>query len=136
MGRTPFLSRISRLFTRKTVVPGLIFLMVLVLSLLLSFHVQALPEYASQTGEPCATCHNSPSGGGARSVRGLAWTAAQKPGTVPGLADALKQLGVTMKVDPAQYAAPKGPFSAAKPLQVNPVRLQSLGQWLAGYGGN
>ena len=26
--------------------------------------VKALPEYSSQTGEPCATCHLSPSGGG------------------------------------------------------------------------
>ena len=36
-----------------------------VLALVPSFKPgEALPEYSAQTGEPCATCHVSPSGGG------------------------------------------------------------------------
>jgi mono/diheme cytochrome c family protein len=45
----------------------------------------ALPEYATRTGEPCATCHVNPAGGGARTVRGSLWVAAGKPDTVPPL---------------------------------------------------
>ncbi len=45
----------------------------------------ALPEYATRTGEPCATCHVNPAGGGARTVRGSLWVAAGKPDVVPPL---------------------------------------------------
>ncbi len=38
----------------------------LMLALLPAATAQALPEYSAQTGEPCASCHISPSGGGAR----------------------------------------------------------------------
>src|SRR5512140_3352364 len=39
----------------------------------------ALPEYANRTGEPCATCHVSPGGGGPRTLRGLLWASRGKP---------------------------------------------------------
>ncbi|MBI5350207.1 MAG: cytochrome c [Chloroflexi bacterium] len=45
----------------------------------------ALPEYASRTGEGCATCHVSPGGGGPRTLRGLLWGARGKPDKVPTL---------------------------------------------------
>ncbi len=45
----------------------------------------ALPDYASRTGEPCATCHVNPAGGGPRNQRGLLWVAAGRPDTVPEL---------------------------------------------------
>ncbi len=45
----------------------------------------ALPEYAERTGEPCATCHINPAGGGPRTERGMLWVALGKPDTVPTL---------------------------------------------------
>ena len=51
----------------------------------------ALPEYATRTGESCASCHVSPAGGGPRTVRGTLWIAAGRPDQVPplpGAADA------------------------------------------------
>jgi len=46
---------------------------------------RALPDYAARTGEPCATCHINPAGGGPRNQRGLLWVAAGKPDKVPPL---------------------------------------------------
>jgi mono/diheme cytochrome c family protein len=43
----------------------------------------ALPEYAARTGQPCATCHVNPAGGGPRTLRGLLWVAQGKPDQVP-----------------------------------------------------
>jgi mono/diheme cytochrome c family protein len=45
----------------------------------------ALPEYATRTGESCATCHVNPAGGGPRTMRGALWIAAGRPDTVPPL---------------------------------------------------
>lgn len=45
----------------------------------------ALPEYAARTGQPCATCHVNPAGGGPRTLRGLLWVAQGKPDQVPPL---------------------------------------------------
>jgi len=47
--------------------------------------VHALPEYAVRTGQPCATCHVNPAGGGPRTLRGLLWVAQGKPDLVPPL---------------------------------------------------
>ncbi len=55
----------------------------------------ALPEYANRTGEPCATCHVSPGGGGPRTLRGLIWASRGKPDKVPELAGVLAAPGVT-----------------------------------------
>lgn len=45
----------------------------------------ALPEYAARTGQPCATCHVNPAGGGPRTLRGLLWVSQGKPDQVPSL---------------------------------------------------
>ncbi|MEI6289161.1 MAG: cytochrome c [Chloroflexota bacterium] len=55
----------------------------------------ALPEYANRTGEPCATCHVSPGGGGPRTLRGLLWASKGKPDKVPDLAGVMAAPGVT-----------------------------------------
>ena len=55
----------------------------------------ALPEYANRTGEPCATCHVSPGGGGPRTLRGLLWAARGKPDKVPDLPNLLLAPGVS-----------------------------------------
>lgn len=55
----------------------------------------ALPEYASRTGEPCATCHVSPGGGGPRTLRGLLWAARGRPDQVPTLPGVLIAPGVS-----------------------------------------
>ncbi len=55
----------------------------------------ALPEYANRTGEPCATCHVSPGGGGPRTLRGLIWASRGKPDKVPELAGVMAAPGAT-----------------------------------------
>lgn len=45
----------------------------------------ALPEYATRTGQPCATCHVNPAGGGPRTLRGSLWVAEDRPDQVPPL---------------------------------------------------
>lgn len=54
-----------------------------------SYTAQALPEYARHTGEPCATCHVNPGGGGPRTLRGSLWAARGKPDAVPSLPNVL-----------------------------------------------
>jgi hypothetical protein len=97
---------------------------------------QALPEYSAQTGEPCATCHISPSGGGLRTPRGQAWVAAEKPGTVPELAESLELLGVHLQVDESAYVT--GPEAAppAEPLGLKPGQAGIIHDWLRDYEGN
>ena len=71
-----------------------------VISIFLLFSVwsvipgHALPEYASRTGESCATCHVSPGGGGPRTLRGLLWAAKGKPDKVPDLPNLLLAPGI------------------------------------------
>ena len=59
----------------------------------------ALPEYAERTGEPCATCHVNPGGGGPRTLRGLLWTANGRPDSVPLLGNILMAPGVSSGVE-------------------------------------
>jgi len=54
----------------------------------------ALPEYAARTGQPCATCHVNPAGGGPRTLRGLLWVAQGKPDQVPSLPGGEQKPGV------------------------------------------
>jgi len=98
--------------------------------------MQALPEYAAQTGEPCASCHISPSGGGARTPRGQAWVGAGKPGQVPALIEALEILGVKLTVNPADFKASTNTLTPAMPLQLKPVEAQKLWARLRNYDGN
>lgn len=74
----------------------------------------ALPEYSAQTGEPCASCHLSPSGGGPRGPRGQAWVGSGKPGTVPNLIDSLSLLGIRIEMDEALFQPPTVPPEAGK----------------------
>jgi len=116
---------------------GLIIL--LAAGLLLAWQTEpakALPEYSAQTGEPCATCHLSPSGGGSRGPRGQAWVGGGKPAAVPDLAQSLELLGIKMDVDASQYLAPATPPAAAEPLRVDPAAAGALHQHLKTYDGN
>jgi mono/diheme cytochrome c family protein len=98
--------------------------------------VKALPEYASQTGEPCATCHLSPSGGGPRGPRGQAWVGSGKPMSVPSLVDSLDLLGVKLESDPKDYQASGQPAQPAQPLQIQPSQTEEIHEWLKEYDGN
>lgn len=108
----------------------------LLLALLPASSAQALPEYSAQTGEPCATCHISPSGGGPRGPRGQAWVASGKPGAVPDTLQALELLGVELSVDPAYFTATSPEVQEPEALQVAPAQGQRLYRWLSQYDGN
>jgi hypothetical protein len=96
----------------------------------------ALPEYAAQTGEPCSSCHVSPSGGGPRGPRGQAWVASDKPGTVPDLVQSLDLLGVQLTTDSTYFTAAGAEIQDAEVLQVKPANGRRLQQWLSQYDGN
>jgi mono/diheme cytochrome c family protein len=113
-----------------------LFITMVIALALTSQPTQALPEYASQTGEPCASCHISPSGGGLRTPRGLAWVAAGKPGAVPELTEALKSLGVQLKTDESDYVAVPQSVPPAAPLQLKTGQAKAIHDWLKDYEGN
>ncbi|MEW6242569.1 MAG: hypothetical protein AB1564_17345 [Chloroflexota bacterium] len=96
----------------------------------------ALPEYAAQTGEPCSSCHVSPSGGGPRGPRGQAWVAAGKPGAIPDLAESLSLLGVELSVDEAYFTVTAPEVPEAEAPVVVPAQGQNLFHWLSQYDGN
>lgn len=115
----------------------LICLLVLVAAALLHpSTAQSLPEYSAQTGEPCATCHLSPSGGGPRGPRGQAWVGSGKPGVVPALAEALELLGIHLEVDEREYQASGEPVPQAQPVQVDPAEAQDMHDHLSSFDGN
>ena len=95
-----------------------------------------MPEYATQTGEPCATCHLSPSGGGLRTPRGQAWVGSDKPGAVPALADALALLGVHLKTDEAAFLKAPGAVKPASAPGPAGRPGQQLWATLENYPGN
>lgn len=64
----------------------------------------ALPEYATRTGEPCATCHVNPAGGGPRTERGNLWIAAGRPDQVPPLPAGTAADASSAKTTPAGSA--------------------------------
>jgi hypothetical protein len=107
-----------------------------ILTLALTAPARALPEYSAQTGEPCATCHVSPSGGGIRTPRGQAWVGDHRPGTVPALNDALSLLGVKLTVNEADFVAPAAPPAAPEQPSSLGVRGTRLREWLNRYEGN
>jgi hypothetical protein len=109
---------------------------IIIASLLGSRPAEALPEYAAQTGEPCATCHVSPSGAGPRTPRGQAWVAAGKSGSVPSLTDALSLLGVHLQVDESQYITVPQSIPPARPLQFKTGQARAVHDWLKDYAGN
>ncbi len=97
---------------------------------------QALPEYSTQTGEPCATCHVSPSGGGLRTPRGQAWVGADKPRAVPDLTQSLELLGVHLDVDESAYVTAPESVPPAGPLNLRPGEADIIHNWLKDYEGN
>lgn len=97
---------------------------------------KALPEYSSQVGEPCSSCHVSPSGGGPRNPRGQAWVGEGKPGSVPDLVAALGLLGVELDVNEADFTVVPESIPQAGPLQVSADAPAPLHEWLSGYQGN
>lgn len=98
--------------------------------------VNAMPEYATRTGEPCGTCHVSSAGGGLRSPRGQAWVAQSKPNSVPSLDESLKILGVNVMTNPADYLAPTTPPPPVSPLVTRYEKKMQLLERLLEYGGN
>lgn len=102
----------------------------------LAEQTQALPEYSAQTGEPCASCHISPSGGGARAPRGQAWVGGGRPAEVPSLVESLELLGVHLSVDEDAYKNISGQAAPAQPLPIGPSAGKEIHDWLTGYGGN
>jgi mono/diheme cytochrome c family protein len=108
----------------------------LFLALLPVSSADALPEYASQTGEPCASCHVSPSGGGPRGPRGQAWVASGKPGAVPDTLESLELLGVELSVDPAYFTVTDPEVQEPEALETTTVQGRPLYRWLNVYDGN
>jgi mono/diheme cytochrome c family protein len=122
---------------RFFVLLGILFLVTaLFLSLLPASSADALPEYSAQTGEPCASCHISPSGGGPRGPRGQAWVASGKPGAVPDTLEALELLGVELTVDPAYFTVTDLEVQDPEALETTSGSGQSLYRWLSDYDGN
>jgi hypothetical protein len=116
---------------------GILFLITtLFLALLPTSSVDALPEYSAQTGEPCASCHISPSGGGPRGPRGQAWVASGKPGAVPDTLEALELLGVELTVDPAYFTVTDLEIQEPEALEATPGQSQPLYRLLRNYDGN
>jgi len=116
---------------------GILFLVtVLFLALLPASSAGALPEYASQTGEPCASCHISPSGGGPRGPRGQAWVASETPGFVPDTLESLELLGVELSVDPAYFTVTDLHVQKPEALETTSGEGQPLYRWLNNYDGN
>ena len=115
---------------------SLLLIAALSLALMPNSTAKALPEYSSQTGEPCATCHVSPSGGGPRGPRGQAWVASSKPGAVPDLVQSLELLGVELSVDMANFVATDLPAPDAETLGTATWQGQPLYRWLSEYDGN
>ncbi len=115
---------------------GLLVIICVALLLSVSQPTGALPEYSTQTGEPCASCHISPSGGGLRTPRGQAWVGSGRPGSVPGLTEALALLGVRLKVSSADFVAVPRTVMPPAPLQVAPAQAGRARAWLRAFDGN
>lgn len=129
--------------SRRRLLVGLVFVVALALVLVAGQPTGALPEYSEQTGEPCAGCHISPSGGGLRTPRGQAWVGSGRPGVVPNLTDSLALLGVRLTVDEADFVAlsdevrlpPEAPEVPSEPAVI-PAQAEELRSWLRTYAGN
>ena len=121
----------------RRLIPQFLILLVVVVMLVASGRpARALPEYSVQTGDPCASCHISPSGGGLRTPRGQAWVGENRPGVVPSLTDSLELLGVHLDLDPAAYLSRSQEIRAPQPLQVRAGQNGTVHAWLKDYEGN
>ena len=102
---------------------------------------QALPEYSAQTGEPCATCHISPSGGGLRTPRGQAWLGILGIAMDTDIAEAMElsadQEGVlVVEVQPDSPAAEAGLIGSDKPVTINGEEILIGGDVIVRADGN
>ena len=80
-----------------------------------------MPDYAGRTGEPCATCHVNPAGGGRLNPRGQAWVAAGRPDKVPQLAEPTPS-PVSTPVTPSKTETPVSTTPAETPTpEVPPI---------------
>lgn len=77
-----------------TVILGVAVIATVLLLVIVPPPAHALPEYSDRTGDPCATCHVNPGGGGPRTLRGMLWTAQNRPNDVPTVGDTLLAPGV------------------------------------------
>lgn len=121
---------------RRSALVGLLVILSVVVLLLASQPTGALPEYSTQTGEPCASCHISPSGGGLRTPRGQAWVGSGRPGTVPALNNALALLGVRLKMNDADFVALPAAVKPAEPLAAPSAQAEQVRAWLRMMAGN
>ncbi len=105
-------------------------ILLLILAFIIVFAVgtpaRAMPEYATRVGEPCATCHVSPAGGGLRNLRGQAWVASDKPSTVPSTEQALQILGLSFPDDTSIYTSVPPTIPTPLPLRVQPASVLPL----------
>lgn len=124
----------------QAVVAGITLVVMFGLLVIAAQPVQALPEYASQFIERCATCHVSAAGGGPRSPRGQAWVwnwMVGRQGAVPDLEEAFDILGVKLSAEPGFYTdvtqeRPEARLSAAHTTD----RTRAVLDWLLEYQGN
>ncbi|MCX7669161.1 MAG: hypothetical protein N2439_03715 [Anaerolineae bacterium] len=121
---------------KRALLSALLIMVVLGLMLALVPATRALPEYSAQTGEPCATCHVSPSGGGLRTPRGQAWVGSGRPGAVPALEDALAVLGVRLRTNAQDFVAAPGVKRPAPSLPATSAQAEKVRAWLRTYEGN
>jgi hypothetical protein len=126
---------------KRLFLAALLLILSAILALVIVPPSQALPEYSAQTGEPCAACHISPSGGGLRTPRGQAWVGGGRPGAVPALGDALAALGVRLQTNEKDFIAPPGAKNAAPrtPLTGDAAaqaNTHAMGVWLRTHEGN
>ncbi len=117
-------------------VVGILMVVLLAMAVGTAPTVHAMPEYATRVGEPCATCHVSPAGGGLRNLRGQAWVLSGKPSTVPTTADALVLMGIRIPSDMTIYTAAPSSIPQPAPLAIQPISKTLLFQKLSEYEGN
>ncbi|MHB9091844.1 MAG: hypothetical protein ACYC7H_10510, partial [Chloroflexota bacterium] len=91
--------------TRRTLATiAIASLLLALLALLNPMSSYALPQYATATGQPCATCHTNPAGGGALTATGQAFAAVANHAASP--AAAFQQISAPAQATPAPTAAP------------------------------
>lgn len=101
-----------RFVSKRTLILFVVVSMVAALGLLLRpTPGTALPDYASKTGQVCATCHVNPAGGGTLTARGQAFAAIGTHTTDP--AGAWAQVSGAPAPAPAPAPATGGPVSAS-----------------------
>lgn len=93
--------------------------------------VAALPQYATATGQPCATCHVNPAGGGTLTARGQAFAAVPTHASNPSAAFAQSDPAPAPAPAPSAPApapaAPRAQSPAPTPAPSSPVSVTIAG---------